>query len=250
MARLSRCAILVAVVALGFAAPSAAGDEVPNLKRANPAGPGPVGEALARGGYPWYDAGTDSVKPMWPPREWDLDWLDRRLSRITLGGLSSAGSLLAYLLAMVGLSVLLFLLVKLWRQYQPGPEAPRLKAAAGAAARIESLPVGLRPETVDPWTEALACRARGDYARAVVCLFAHQLLTLDRLRHIRLAPSRTGRQLVRAIDDAQIQGWVDATLRLFEAVYYGHHIPSAARFEQVWSAAEAFERRIAAGATP
>jgi hypothetical protein len=215
------------------------------LKPAKTPDAGAVREALARGAYPWYDAASDRVKPVWPPREWNLDWLDRWMGRVKLGWLPSAGSLNAFLLAMVGLTILLFVLVMLWRHYQPGPEAPRTVAPAWGAARLERLPEGLHPETLDPWSEAICCRARGDYSRAFVCLFAHQLLTLDRLRRIRLVPGRTGRQLVRGINDPELHGWVEATLRLFEAVYYGRRISSAESFEVVWSAAEAFQRRVA-----
>ncbi len=118
---------------------------------------------------------------------------------------------------------------------------------ARQSRRFEGLPAGLEPESDDPWSDAMRRRARGDYAGAIICLFAHQLLTLDRLRMLRLAPGRTGRQLVRAIDDRQIREWVERTLRLFEAVYYGHRVPSAKTFESVWVQAEAFERRVAAG---
>ena len=37
------------------------------------------------------------------------------------------------------------------------------------------------------------------------------------------------------------------TLRLFEEVSYGHRVPSTESFEVAWAAAEAFERRVAAG---
>jgi hypothetical protein len=234
------------------AAAVAAAKESPVLKA--PDAPATARTALEKGGYPWYDARSDAVKPIWPPREWDLDWLDRWLRGLRFGGLgklASAGDLVALVLAMLGLLILLGVLVVLWRNYRPG--VGNLLATArgpGGVSRVEGLPEGLRPGTDDPWAEAVRCRARGDYARAVVCLFAHQLLTLDRLRQVRLVPGRTGRQLVRAIVDRQFRGWVEPTLRLFERVYYGQQPPSAEAFEVVWAAAEAFQRRIAEGAAP
>ena len=88
-------------------------------------------------------------------------------------------------------------------------------------------------------------RREGDYAGAVVYLFAHQLLTLDRLEKIRLTPGKTGRQLVRSVKEKPWRDPVEPTLRLFEAVYYGHQKISAEAFEGVWALAEAFERRAA-----
>jgi hypothetical protein len=234
------------IVLIALTAPAAGAAAAPAIKATNP--PAPVQDALGKGKYPWYDARTDAVKPLWPPREPDLDWLDRWLKRSRLRWLPTAGSMFAITLAMAALAVLLIVLLRLWRYYQPVADTPLAAARGpGSAARIEGLPEGLRPETDDPWSEAVACRARGDYARAVVCLFAHQLLTLDRLRQIRLVPGRTGRQLVRGTADRQLQAWVEPTLRLFEAVYYGHRIPSAEAFAPVWDAAEAFERRVAGG---
>jgi len=219
-------------------------NNVPAVKAPNP--PAPIRDALGKGNYPWYDAKTDAVKPLWPPREWDLEWLDRWLGR--LGWLPAAGTVISITLAMAALGIFLIVLLRLWRYYQPAADASGAGARGPSrAAQIEGLPAGLRPETDDPWSEAVRCRARGDYARAVVCLFAHQLLTLDRLRQIRLVPGRTGRQLVRATADRQLRDWVESTLRLFEAVYYGHRDPSAEAFEPVWVAAEAFERRVAEG---
>ena len=73
------------------------------------------------------------------------------------------------------------------------------------------------------------------------------MLTLDRLRLIRLVPGRTGRQLIRTIVDPQWRACVAPTLRLFESVYYGRRTPTREAFEAVWTSAEAFERRVAAG---
>jgi hypothetical protein len=99
----------------------------------------------------------------------------------------------------------------------------------------------------DAWAEALRLKSQGDLAGAIVCLFAHQLLTMSKLGVVRLAPGRTGRQLVRAVTDSELRTLVQPTLRLFEVVYYGHREPTVAEFETTWSQAETFERRVAAG---
>ena len=65
-----------AALAAAAAALASAG-EAPAIKAPNP--PAAVHDALEKGKYPWYDAAADTVKPLWPPREWDLDWLDRWL---------------------------------------------------------------------------------------------------------------------------------------------------------------------------
>jgi hypothetical protein len=243
------------------------------IAAAGAAGPAPVSvpaalpecaavrSALAKEGFPWYDGRADAAKPVLPGGEWAarffkrwFGWLDRiRLPRIgspSLGYLS-VGELLMVGVLVLALAVLLAVLAELWRRYRPieAELAPAGASRAHARGRIEGLPAGVRPETDDPWAEALRCRAEGDLARAIVCLFAHQLLTLNRLRLLRLAPGRTARQLVRTIEDRQYHGLVVPTLRLFETVYYGQRIPSSEAFEAVWTAAESFESRVAGSAS-
>ena len=107
------------------------------------------------------------------------------------------------------------------------------------------MPAGVGMDVSDPWSEATRRRQRGDYAGAVVYLFAHQLLTLNRLDKIRLTPGKTGRQLVRSVKEKPWRDPVEPTLQLFEAVYYGHQDITAEAFATVWSLAEGFERRVA-----
>jgi hypothetical protein len=212
---------------------------------AAPAAP-PVQKALAEGDYPWYDTPADSAKPTIPPRGWDWEWVpDWDLKVPGLGGLGNVVALAIVLVAFAAFGAILYWL---WRRYEPGlGDLEGNGRRTGGALRIEGLPEGLQPETDDPWSEALRRRQRGDYAGAVVCLFAHQLLELDRLQQVRLVPGRTGRQLVRTVEDAELRSCVEPTLRLFESVYYGHRAPSAPAFEAVWALAEQFQQRVAAG---
>jgi hypothetical protein len=223
-----------------------------------------VRTALAREGYPWYDAGSDRVKPVLPQPDFEggfwkrlTDWLSnlfrpignwfKRLNRWHVPGIGGLGDVVAVGLALLLLTVVLVGLLELLRRYRPlvGGEDGRVTVQAGRAQRIEGLPAGVRLGTADPWAEAQRLRARGDYAGAVVHLFAHQLLSLERARQVRLVPGRTGRQLVRSVADRTLRAPVEPTLRLFEQVYYGHRAPPAESFEAVWAQALAFERLIA-----
>jgi hypothetical protein len=121
----------------------------------------------------------------------------------------------------------------------------------GSVARLDLLPQGIRPGGDDPWDEARRRRAAGDFAGAIVCLFAHQLLSLDQLGLIRLGPGRTGRQYVSDLRDRELRESAGATLHLFEDVYYGRQMPAPQAFERVWSRGQAFEeRRKLLGASP
>ena len=161
------------------------------------------------------------------------------------------GNLIATAGFAVALAVLVGLLAWFWRIYEPSADADAEGdwKARGVPVRVEELPagLGLGYDASDPWAEAIRRRDRGDLAGAILCLFAHQLLTLSRLGLVRLAPGKTGRQLLRSVADADYRGLVAPTLGLFEAAYYGHRAPSAEEFARAWAGAEAFERRAAAG---
>ncbi len=73
------------------------------------------------------------------------------------------------------------------------------------------------------------------------------MLTLSKLGLVRLAPGRTGRQLLKAVSDSELRKMVHPTLRLFEVIYYGHRNPTDVEFAEVWAIAEAFERRVGSG---
>ena len=206
---------------------------------------GEVRAALERGAYPWYDPKTDGVVWRKIAEPWKPDW-GRRLD---VGTISWAWSdylvLVGFLVAFVALA---WLIVRYWNRVGPTGEAglePSSRRAEGASGAV--LPPGLRGQAAidDPWAEADRRRQSGDFAGAAVCLFAHQLLSLARLGLVRLAPGRTGRQLHRSVTDRELRSLMLPTLRQFEAVYYGHRTPSGTDFAAVWTAAEAFERRLA-----
>ncbi len=234
--------------------------------------PEPIRSVFKGEAFPWYDADAGRVKPVLP-LEVRFAWLDGLVSRINrffgwigdrlsavagwfrwmngwrMPGVGGVGDVLMIGLAMLFLTVVLVVLLELLRRYRPpaGQDAALTASIrAGSAQRIEGLPAGVRLDSADPWAEAQRLRARGDYAGAVVYLFAHQLLCLDRLKQLRLVPGRTGRQLVRAVGDRQLRVMVEPTLGLFEGFYYGHRVPSAEAFEAVWSLALQFQSRLVA----
>ena len=237
--------LLLGVVAL--LSPAAAG--APSSSTADPAA-----KALARGWLPWYDAEADALKPVRAPHQYeppDWAWLKWPIWAWLGRHLPDTGRIV--------LVLAIFFLIALacavaWAVIRrlPGDEPPpsRPGAPGRMLARTGPLPAGLDAGPLDPWADALRLRAAGDYAAATVRLFAHQLLTLDRLGLARLAPGRTGRQLVRSVSLAAARDRVVPTLRLFEDVYYGHATPSAAAFEAAWARAEELEQLIAQGAVP
>lgn len=219
--------------------------------------------------FPWYDAKAERIVPAlpWPDIHFQwadkaLEWLSqrvrgmgrwfRRLNGWRVPWIGGVGDLVAIGMALLLLTGLIVGLLELLRRYRSSPsgeDAARIaSAASGTASRIEGLPAGVSFDAADPLAEARRRRIQGDYAGAVVYLFAHQLVTLDRLKQVRLIPGRTGRQLIRSVARRDLKRCVEPTLRLFEAVYYGHRAPSADAFEAAWRLALEFEQIAAAEA--
>jgi hypothetical protein len=205
-------------------------------------------EALRRGDYPWYDSGKDRFHRLRLPADPDIDLGVKApgSSSSLLGALGGLGRVIVvgiFVAALVAIIVLAIRLRDGAGGLLDGPE--RAKSPSRAVERSGALPLGLEVDAADPWAAAIEARRKGDLGRAVILLFAHQLMALDRLGMVRLAPGRTGRQLVRSVGEGEIRRRVEPTLRLFEAVYYGREAPDPSRFEHAWGEAQALESLLA-----
>jgi len=231
-----------------------------------PATASAVRESLTTGNYPWYDAASGKVRPLlarkpgWLKSLGDLvekvrgrissmlKSIGKYLSRLSPPrppGLAGSGDTLMTVLLCAALAGLLLALLRLW--YRRGGRTfagSGERALAGQGSLLAELAGADRDANVDPWTEAIRRRAAGDLAGAVVYLFVHQLVSLDQIGTIRLAPGMTGRQYVSRLKNTEVRRALAATLGLFEEAHYGHHLPTAAAFEAAWSRALAFRREV------
>lgn len=229
--------------------------------RRGPSLESPVRSVLKQEAYPWYDGQRDTVKPVLPdPSSW-WNWLGRRLDAFfdwldnllrprrssSTGAGSSLGGVLPTLLFVAAGVLLVVLLWRLWKLYEPGTSREyRPVTSVGEAARIAGLSPSGSLEGVDPWVEALRQRAAGNGAAAVIWLFLDQLLSLERAGLIRLSSGKTARQYASMIDDLVLAQGLRLTLGVFEQVYYGHRVPDASTLEGVWRGAELFRGRLEA----
>jgi Domain of unknown function (DUF4129) len=217
-----------------------------------------VRQGLRQGEFPWYDSGADRVRPVWAPRmswlkrlrQWFdgfLDAIGRFFKSLGFGNLPSVGIrgdwLGTILLATVLAAFFVFLLV-IWLRREPVAGAGgAARARPGSAQLLAQLAGDSALGLDDPWAEAQRRHLAGDKAGAIIYLFAHQLISLDRAGLIRLAPGWTGRQYVRWLRDPVLVDSLAATLGLFEEIYYGHRLPSQGAFDRVWGRAQALEDR-------
>jgi hypothetical protein len=123
----------------------------------------------------------------------------------------------------------------------------RHRGAAGQASvvgtpsavdRLEELPFTLEQPADDLLTAARRAAEQGDYDRAIIFLYSHQLLELDRREAIRLTKGKTNRQYLRELRlRPGLAPLLATSMVAFEEVYFGGHALGQERFEVCWQQA-------------
>ena len=209
-----------------------------------------VQEALSsRSHYPWYDTKSDKLarievrpEPAQPDPLSKLPWSQ-----------SIEMADLLVILAWIVLGVLLagmtaLLIMAFLQRETSAPSVGEVQAVVATkvpAGRMESLLDAAQTNLGDLLGSARTSYQQGDYARATVLLFSHQLVELDRHHRIALAQGKTNRQYLREIERGQTANGpliqlVAKTMVLFERTLFGHHLPSREEFEACWYSMEQF----------
>lgn len=209
--------------------------------------------------YPWYDPPTDGLRrvevsePWWLRWEWILDWLGDVFS--FLGRLRSMSWLewTVWSLIVVLLVVLVYLMVRVWRKLAREEAEPAAEAeepdTVDQKRRIEALPAAVGRRRADLLIAARQYYQEGNYTEAIIYLFSHQLVELDKSQLIRLARGKTNRQYLRELGRRLVlRGLFERTMVAFEEVFFGNYAIDRARFESVWLRLGEFEALVAEGA--
>ncbi|TWT78140.1 hypothetical protein Pla123a_09300 [Posidoniimonas polymericola] len=250
-ARLRFCALLLVALSAGVAG----ADDLTEPDVAIEAGK----EALSeQWDLPWYDDQSDDFAPVNLPKPkkrskpWPIwDWFDGLFS----GFGWNFGDVLIFLLWIVVAGLLLWLIVAMIRAYQETEQVAAATAAEEFDAkahlqRVEALPVTLA-EKVDNYLQAARdAYDSGDLSKAIVYLFSHELLELDRAARLRLVKGKTNRQYLSELrrgvgPSPRLADILARTVRLFEAAFFGAHPPTREAFEDCWQEATEFERLLA-----
>ncbi len=232
--------------------------------------------------YPWYDAMRDDVRPLPAPENDSDDDLDSESdlpsemdegpdsgvpSRRSSGSDSDSGwgpeddssprrsisppnlptlpgfQVFAWLLVAAALLAVTYVVVWAFWSLLPGRRAVRDDDSddQDRLRRRDALP------TVARFQAGLLDEARrryeaGDFDNAIVYLFCHQLVQLDRHDRIRLTRGKTNRQYLRELDPQTDLGKIlQQSMSTFEAAFFGHHAIDRTRFEDCWNRLEEFE---------
>lgn len=112
--------------------------------------------------------------------------------------------------------------------------------------RLERLPVQLKRPPTNLLEEAKRLMDAGRFNEAIVYLFSHELVQLDRFQFVRLSRGKTNRQYLRELrghsDLAEILG---NTILVFEDAFFGNHHISESRFTACWTQLTQFHQLIA-----
>ncbi|TWT36902.1 hypothetical protein KOR34_18470 [Posidoniimonas corsicana] len=205
----------------------------------------------------WYDEQADGFQPVDLPkprqRSGFWDWLDSLFSG--WGWSWGLGEVIVFLLWLVAAALLMWLIIALIKAYQQTEQSAALDTAQEHDARahlqrVEALPVTLE-EKVDNYLHAARqAYDAGDLSRAIVYLFSHELIELDRAARLRLVKGKTNRQYLRELrggaePSSRLAEILGRTVRVFEAAFFGAHPPTRDAFESCWQEASEFERLLA-----
>lgn len=183
--------------------------------------------------YPWYDEATDGIRSLNIEPE-KTEHVERRSSTHASGGESGSVDVLVMTIAAVVLSAIAILLVRAFLKTERATAiAEPQHSRAIDITRIEQLPFQLDLDVTDLLAAARKFYAAGQYGQAMVYLYSHLLLELDRRQMIVLARGKTNRQYLReAASSGEIKELLRLSMIAFEDVFFGHHALARARFEK------------------
>ena len=216
----------------------------------------------------WFDARAGDIRPV--PIQIDRPSDDNRGSRWTQkpsvsntasGGTGNAngtgGQIFGWALLLIIAAAVAVAITKLLSVYRPS--AVQTVVADGVMRGqpdeqtvhlMEQLPEAVRRTDVNLRQETERLIGEGRYDEAVVTLFGHQLLLLDRAGRLRLARGTTNRRYVEqtrrtAGESGQAEAAIlNQTVVAFERVYFGGGRLSGDQFDHLWAGNESLERSV------
>jgi hypothetical protein len=219
------------------------------------------GDALAdSGNYPWYDESTGKVRRINVAGSADADSANRdskwtkQPTASTGGGVRWGWPAISwgfhYLFIFVFillLGIIVYLIARAFLKDETREDAVvrRTIETSRDVDRVQSLPIQLRKPTSDFLAEARRLYEAGDYSEAMIYLFSHELVLLDKHHVIRLAKGKTNRQYLRETRQRPVlRGVLEPAIIAFEDVFFGRKRLSRERFEACWNRLDEFHAEL------
>jgi hypothetical protein len=214
-------------------------------------------EAFGKRNYPWYDSSKDEARPLRVGAD-----TETKTDSDTSGSSSSSPSgsagfgiglfgsglqvlgliLLACVLAAAA-ALIVWAFLKNETQQSAGAS---VVTASRDVDRVEQLPFALKRTSGDFLAEAQRLADSGNYSEAIIYLYSHLLVQLDKHHVIRLTKGKTNRQYVRETRSRpSLAAILEPTMIAFEDVFFGKHEIDRARFEECHSQIGNFQAELA-----
>jgi hypothetical protein len=236
----------------------------------------------ALGDTVWYDAGSEKVVPVHvrpvvdDSLNRDSRWLPqaKRVKQpetpTTAGGGGGGGgggagtglfgsgltivNLLGWLLLVAIIAAAVGALAYVLSRAEVDPSIGSRSSSGGLASepdqqtieRMKHLPAELRRTDVNLRSEAERLMNQGQYDQAIILLFGHQLLMLDRVGMLRLNRGKTNRKYIRETraSDADSARQLQGTVSAFERSYFGGHAITQQQFAELWRVNSELEQAV------
>jgi len=162
-------------------------------------------------------------------------------------------SYLIWTLMAIALAILAFLLIRAFIERER-----RLATRHGTAVditgtqadRVEHLPVPVRRPAGDLLSEARYHYEKGNYREAIIYLYSHELVELDKQQVIHLARGKTNRQYLRELKSRKpLRELLEQTMITFEDAFFGQLEIGRERFEACWHRLTDFNALLPRAAT-
>lgn len=204
------------------------------------------------GSYPWYDDQADDVRRIvvQPPKPASTSWSWLDFDLFSWGDWFTP---MAWLFVAALASAVVFFLVRAYlmreqRAAMTNDDEIDL-SVTDHLDRVDDLPMPIRRPTSDLLSEARRQYEAGNYAEAIIYLYSHQLLQLDRHHLIRLARGKTNRQYLGEIASRTgLRQLLETTMVIFEHTFFGKHPLDRSGFESAWKGLDEFDRLLEQGA--
>jgi hypothetical protein len=230
---------------------------------AEPPPPDPVQsakDALARGGkFPWYDRQQDDVRRLnIVPRpgaedrgdKWDSDATSTATTARTTRQFGFFGAVLQWvgltaLVLLLGLLAYMIATAFMKEELSESLAVRKIVESRRDADRVEALPFHLRAAAGNFLAEARRLYEAEQYSQAIVFLFSHELVELDKHHVIRLAKGKTNRQYVRETRQRPtLRSTLETTMIAFEDAFFGRKQLAREAFERCWQRLDEFQSEL------
>jgi hypothetical protein len=220
-----------------------------------------VQKALINGNYPWYDGTNDQLAPVDLPAEREAVSKDRNNispyvsrtrsttysggSRFTFSWLSVLSWIVIGLLIAVIVGLLVWAFFRMENQQQNRRGEPSATSTRSREDRIKELPFDFEKSNGDFRQQAYKAYEAGDYRTAMILLFSHVLLMLDKSNLIQLRKGKTNRQYLSELRPySNLSNYYKSVMIPFEDVFFGDYELNRNAFDHCWKNLESFQRQI------